>query len=276
MDYVPSYSDSLYADIQPSYSDSLMHHGIKGMHWGVRRYQNTDGSYTAAGKKHRNASVGDSTTTKKSKRKGMSKETRERLIGAAAGAAAIGALTYGGYKAVKNRELKNHENPGAHTLGGKVSKTPKRLTDESESTRKAYDYREKVERNKDRREDSRRRADNAMRDYAARTSVKAKGLPGKRGVGYNDVESSRQEFERRKNKAQEAQREREWYPTTGNTNFNAANRRYKNKLDDMDFGRGNYRGVKREYEGRMRESNARVNNMLNNGKSSRSSRRKKR
>lgn len=29
----------------------LVHHGIKGMRWGVRRYQNEDGSYTAAGKK---------------------------------------------------------------------------------------------------------------------------------------------------------------------------------------------------------------------------------
>lgn len=31
----------------------LYHHGIKGMKWGVRRYQNKDGSYTAAGKKRR-------------------------------------------------------------------------------------------------------------------------------------------------------------------------------------------------------------------------------
>lgn len=29
----------------------LYHHGIKGMKWGVRRYQNKDGSLTAAGKK---------------------------------------------------------------------------------------------------------------------------------------------------------------------------------------------------------------------------------
>ena len=29
----------------------LMHHGIKGMKWGVRRYQNKDGTLTAAGKK---------------------------------------------------------------------------------------------------------------------------------------------------------------------------------------------------------------------------------
>ena len=32
-------------------SDYLYHHGIKGMQWGVRRYQNPDGSLTAAGKK---------------------------------------------------------------------------------------------------------------------------------------------------------------------------------------------------------------------------------
>lgn len=28
----------------------LAHHGIKGMHWGIRRYQNADGSLTAAGR----------------------------------------------------------------------------------------------------------------------------------------------------------------------------------------------------------------------------------
>ena len=32
-------------------NDYLEHHGIKGMKWGVRRYQNADGTLTAAGKK---------------------------------------------------------------------------------------------------------------------------------------------------------------------------------------------------------------------------------
>lgn len=32
------------------YGNDLTHFGIKGMHWGVRRYQNSDGTLTAAGK----------------------------------------------------------------------------------------------------------------------------------------------------------------------------------------------------------------------------------
>lgn len=36
-------ADSMY--------DTLMHHGIRGMKWGIRRYQNKDGSLTAAGRK---------------------------------------------------------------------------------------------------------------------------------------------------------------------------------------------------------------------------------
>ena len=34
--------------------DELYHHGIKGQRWGVRRYQNPDGSLTPAGMKHYN------------------------------------------------------------------------------------------------------------------------------------------------------------------------------------------------------------------------------
>ena len=46
-----------------NHSEELMHHGIKGMRWGIRRYQNPDGSLTPAGlKRYQNP---DGTLTKK-------------------------------------------------------------------------------------------------------------------------------------------------------------------------------------------------------------------
>lgn len=51
-------------------NDTLQHHGIEGQKWGVRRYQNADGSLTAAGKKH--VSGSDSSGEKKKDVKSMS------------------------------------------------------------------------------------------------------------------------------------------------------------------------------------------------------------
>lgn len=37
--------------------NELKHHGILGMHWGIRRFQNSDGTYTEEGKKRRGSST---------------------------------------------------------------------------------------------------------------------------------------------------------------------------------------------------------------------------
>lgn len=45
-------------------SDSLIHHGVKGQHWGERRYQNKDGTWTAEGKARRQATKAQSVSRK--------------------------------------------------------------------------------------------------------------------------------------------------------------------------------------------------------------------
>lgn len=55
----------------------LQHHGIKGQRWGVRRYQNEDGSLTSAGKKRYNG-YDPTATVKKSKTTKMYERLAER------------------------------------------------------------------------------------------------------------------------------------------------------------------------------------------------------
>lgn len=53
----------------------LMHHGVKNQHWGVRRFQNKDGSLTEEGKRH--YSTGETEEEKKKDNDKDEKETKD-------------------------------------------------------------------------------------------------------------------------------------------------------------------------------------------------------
>ena len=83
--------------------DELYHHGIKGQKWGVRRFQNEDGSYTAAGRKRYGYDERSGSSDGKS-RKGLSDKQKKALkIGAAVTATALVAV--GGYALYKSGKL---------------------------------------------------------------------------------------------------------------------------------------------------------------------------
>lgn len=79
----------------------LVHHGIKGMHWGVRRYQNKDGTLTAEGKEKYG------TTENFERSRNNRKQTIKKVAVGTAVAAAILATGIAAYKINNKKQTSN-------------------------------------------------------------------------------------------------------------------------------------------------------------------------
>ena len=107
-------------------TNELYHHGVKGMHWGVRRYQNPDGTYTNAGKARISGS----------KKVGLNKAQKD-AIKSIIGTTALTALAIGGVSYVENAN--EFDRTVKALTGNSIHKTINSINEISDNYRKLSD-----------------------------------------------------------------------------------------------------------------------------------------
>ena len=113
------------SDYRIVYRDELYHYGVKGMRWGVRRYQDESGRLTNAGKKRyqRDIKKNNNQDSESDKRKGLT-DKQKKYIKIGAGVAATALATYGAYKLYKSGKLDNFILKGRNKIASDIGLDP--------------------------------------------------------------------------------------------------------------------------------------------------------
>ena len=86
-------------DLLPDeWTEEIWHYGIKGMKWGIRRYQNEDGSLTTQGKKRYDSDPANDIEGSAAKKKFTLTDQQKKWVKRGAIAAGLVLAAYGGYK----------------------------------------------------------------------------------------------------------------------------------------------------------------------------------
>lgn len=110
-------------------SDELYHHGIKGQKWGIRRFQNRDGSLKSAGKARRR----DESSKGNNKRSNGSRLTTRQKVGIGVG---IGAVAAGiGLTAYANHRMDMEMAASVERMNALAEQTRSMLSNSSQMSR---------------------------------------------------------------------------------------------------------------------------------------------
>lgn len=90
---------------KPDPQTFIAHHGIKGQKWGVRRFQNEDGSLTKAGKERYNEQNSSNSSDNSENQKFHLTEKQKKYCKTIAIATGVALVTYAGFKLADSGEL---------------------------------------------------------------------------------------------------------------------------------------------------------------------------